>query len=249
MKEIKEILQHSGIAILDSGVCGQIREFDINYYALKGEECTKAWQATSKNSDRTVIVVPEKLNDGIIISKDQNVIEKDLATYSQIDLEQWMEERWEGYDFDNEEDELVDIMEEVGQQIPEPQPNHDFTIPYDVLSQKAIDRLWLVDFANINSYEIPIYMQYGGWNANPMPNEQTAILKYWHDKHGAELFGITDDVLEMYVKNPPKNYYEAHILAKEQMAYCDDIVFQGTMTVERLARGLINSTSWYFWWD
>ena len=249
MKEIKEILQPKQIDILDSGICGQIKELNINYYAVKGEQCIKAWQAIYKNSDRTVIVVPEKVNDGMVISKDKSTIQKDLAAYPQINLEKWLEERWEGYDFDNEEDELIEIMEEAGQEVPEPQPNHEFTIPYEILSRKALNKLWLVDFTGIQRYEIPIYMQYGGWNANPMPDEQTAMLKHWHKKYGAELFGVTSDVLEIFVKKPPSNYDEAHILAKEQMAYCDDIVFQGTMTVERLAQGLINSTSWYFWWD
>ena len=31
--------------------------------------------------------------------------------------------------------------------------------------------------------------------------------------------------------------------------YCDDIVSQGTMTLERLADCLKNGTVWYFWWD
>ncbi len=176
-------------------------------------------------------------------------IKKDLAAYPQIDLEHWLEGHWKGYDFDDDEDELAEMMEEVGQEIPGSQPSHEFTIPYDILSQKPLKRLWLVDFTGIKRYEIPIYMQYGGWNACPMPAEQVAMLKYWHGKYGAELFGLTNDVLEMFVRKPPLNYDEAYILAKEQMAYCDDIVFQGTMTVERLAQGLINSTSWFFWWD
>ncbi len=249
MIRVEEILQGKDIDVLGSGTCGQIKKLEINYYSIAGEQAIEAWQAVFKDANKTAIIVPENLNDGVVVSKNKNDIEKDLATYPQIDLERWLEERWTGYDFGNEEDELVDMMEEMGEEIPEPQPSHNFTIPYDILSQKPLDKLWLVDFTGIKSYEIPIYLQYGGWNANPMPNEQAAVLKYWHDKYGAELFGINNDVLEMYVRNPPTNYDEAHILAKEQMAYCDDIVFQGTMTVERLAQSLINSKSWYFWWD
>ena len=43
-------------------------------------------------------------------------------------------------------------------------------------------------------------------------------------------------IVELYVKNPPSDFEQAFIVAKEQMAYCDDIVFQGTIAVERLAK-------------
>ncbi len=74
MEEIEGILQHKEIPILESGTCGQIRELNINYYAIRGEQCIKAWQAIYKNSDRTVIVLPEKVNEGVIISKDKKSI-------------------------------------------------------------------------------------------------------------------------------------------------------------------------------
>jgi len=86
-------------------------------------------------------------------------------------------------------------------------------------------------------------------DACPYPYEHAAVMKYWHQLYGAELIGITNDVIEMKVSNPPKTYQQAFELAKEQMAYCDDIVFQGTMTVERLAKLLVSATSWFFWWD
>jgi hypothetical protein len=31
--------------------------------------------------------------------------------------------------------------------------------------------------------------------------------------------------------------------------YCEDIVIQGTQTVENLAAGLLGNNLWYFWWD
>ena len=40
-------------------------------------------------------------------------------------------------------------------------------------------------------------------------------------------------------------------LAKEQYAFCADIVEQGApgMTVGKLVADLKNATVWYFWWD
>ncbi|WP_197277545.1 DUF4253 domain-containing protein [Bacillus sp. FJAT-27245] len=38
-------------------------------------------------------------------------------------------------------------------------------------------------------------------------------------------------------------------LAWEQFGFCSDIVWQGVGTVNALAGTLINSSTWYFWWD
>jgi hypothetical protein len=56
-------------------------------------------------------------------------------------------------------------------------------------------------------------------------------------------------VLEAHVSRPPTAFDAALELAREQYAYCPDIVDQGAMTVERLAQTLENETLWYFWWD
>ena len=140
-------------------------------------------------------------------------------------------------------------MEYTGENISEPEPAHGFTLPYETISNKIYDKMQLVDFRDISFYEIPVYMQFGGWNACPFPEKHAAMLKHWNEMYDACFFGTDGAVLEMSAGNPPDTYEKAHILAKEQMAYCDDIVFQGTMTVERLAKTLVNSTAWYFWWD
>ena len=51
-------------------------------------------------------------------------------------------------------------MEESGKDVPEPQPVHSFTVPYDVLSKTPLEKMQLVDFTGINHYEIPLYLQY-----------------------------------------------------------------------------------------
>jgi hypothetical protein len=53
----------------------------------------------------------------------------------------------------------------------------------------------------------------------------------------------------MRVANPPTTKEDALKLAEEQFVYCEDIVTQGTETIENLAAGLINAKKWYFWWD
>jgi hypothetical protein len=61
--------------------------------------------------------------------------------------------------------------------------------------------------------------------------------------------GISEDVVEAAVPLPPQTMEAALILAREQYAYCDDIVSQGCGTIEHLAELLVNRPTWYFWWD
>ena len=59
---------------------------------------------------------------------------------------------------------------------------------------------------------------------------------------------MTHDVLE-FSAPPVKDKDTAMGLALEQFAFCQDIVFQGIETIGRLAGSLMQSSSWYFWWD
>jgi hypothetical protein len=103
-----------------------------------------------------------------------------------------------------------------------------------------------------NPWEIAAWIPMGGFNDCPSPAEQTAVFKYWYEKYKAVPAVVTYDVWEMKTDNPPKNEEEAEILAREQFAFCYDIVMQassGWDTIRALASTLKNSSSWYFWWD
>lgn len=100
-----------------------------------------------------------------------------------------------------------------------------------------------------HSWEAFAHLGWGGWNDCPAPEEHCAIHRYWFEKYGAEVISITGDVVQCFVANPPKTREAAIELAREQYAYCRDIVEQGTETLAALAAGLLNSEYWYFWWD
>jgi len=250
MNIISEILLKNGIATFEHGSCGQINNTDCFYVSLSGSDAIKAWEILRTGlSGYYPVIMPVNFNDRGIISSEINLIKDDIDNYQSLHLENWFSLRWGGYDFDNEDDEMLFFYEEAGEKTPEPEPYSHFTIPYDILTGKPLKKMWIAAFPVANFYEIPIYIQYGGWNACPCPSEHAAVMKYWNRLYGAELIGITYDEIEMKISNPPETYQQAFELAKEQMAYCDDIVFQGTMTVERLAKLLVSGTSWFFWWD
>lgn len=99
-----------------------------------------------------------------------------------------------------------------------------------------------------NPWEVFARLPFGGWNECPLPEEILWIAKYWYEKYGAIPAVITHDILE-FAARPVKDKTAAMDLALEQFAFCSDIVFQGVETIGRLAGGLIQSSTWYFWWD
>ena len=97
--------------------------------------------------------------------------------------------------------------------------------------------------------ELPAFLSWGGWNANPMPAWHVAAFRSWADRYGAIPVVMRRDVIEFRVARRPETRDEATALATEMYAYCGDIVDQGVGTVPVLAATLMVSDWWYFWWD
>lgn len=113
--------------------------------------------------------------------------------------------------------------------------------PYDqvIIGLLRIDAPWQA-FTHLN---------WGGWNDCPSSIEHGALHRHWQGEWGAEVVSITDSVVQCIVSRPPSNRDAALRLAREQYAYCYDIVEQGTGSIAALAAGLVDSNYWYFWWD
>ena len=147
-----------------------------------------------------------------------------------------------------EDDEWAMLAEEAGAKVPKSKPSTKFSCVFDVLTNKP-KAVTVALWPTTDGWAVPALMRYGGWNACPMLHVQVSLLRYWKEKYDAELVAIAGDVVELRVGKPPKTDAGALELAREQYSYCDDIVSQGTMSLERLAETLKNGTVWYFWWD
>lgn len=101
----------------------------------------------------------------------------------------------------------------------------------------------------IASWMAPAYLQIGGWNACPSAEDHVSVLKYWTRLHATDVFAITHDAIEVHVTNPPTTRDQAMRLAREQYAYCPDVIEQGSDTIANLAATLLGGRSWFFWWD
>jgi hypothetical protein len=125
---------------------------------------------------------------------------------------------------------------------------------YEFYSLQALEQAYhpevhLALLPTTNSWEAPAYLYYGGWNECPNPEEHVAMFKHWHEKYGAEVFALAGDVVELYVARPVTTPKAADELVKEQFVYCTDIVHQGTNTLHGLAKEVLQSSGWFFWWD
>lgn len=101
------------------------------------------------------------------------------------------------------------------------------------------------------AWHVPAAIRWGGSNDGMLPQYHTAFLKRWNKEYGAELVCANMSTIEMKVSKPPQTKADALALAKEQFAYCPDIVTQrrAPQTVAALAADLYKSPQWYFWWD
>jgi uncharacterized protein DUF4253 len=96
---------------------------------------------------------------------------------------------------------------------------------------------------------VPLHLGFGSWNDCPEAVVHAAVARRWRALCGAVPVAFAGDVVEYRVPHPISTREQAIEVALEQFAYCSDIVFQGTETIERLAAGLVGARHWFFWWD
>ncbi len=105
---------------------------------------------------------------------------------------------------------------------------------------------YLVKVPTNESYNIPAWIPFGGWNDCPDIDDIISVCKYWNDKFGAIPMIISRDTLIIYVERPITDVDEAVSTAKEVCAFCDDF---DIAPVSAISEMVYNGDSWYFWWD
>lgn len=121
---------------------------------------------------------------------------------------------------------------------------------FDFLKQDFYGQVVICKVPTPRCWEVPAYFKAGDCNDSPPAEVHTAIHKYWYDLYEAEIISFSGWwQMEFTVGNPPCDEASAMELAKQYYGYCPDSVLQGSMTLEALARSLIKSDVWFFWWD
>ena len=130
-----------------------------------------------------------------------------------------------------------------------PPDDTGLSVAYDVMTGKPLASVNIVLLPTDDGTEAPAYLRWGNWNDNPPPEHHVAALRSWRERYGAELVGLSFDVMNIRVANKPSTREEALDLAREHYDYCYDIVDQGSGTLSPLAASLKAHEWWYFWWD
>jgi len=149
--------------------------------------------------------------------------------------ERWEEEPEEGHDFE--------YHERRGQ---------IFSLPTETLygtpsTDVSLSPVYLILLPVSEGWQVPAFLQYGGVNDCPQPEEHVAMLRWWHERYGAELVWLFTDSVYLRIVRPPCDPTVARGLAREQLVYCSSI--EAASTIESLAGLLNRATVWYFWWD
>jgi hypothetical protein len=98
-------------------------------------------------------------------------------------------------------------------------------------------------------WQIPLLLEYGGWNRCPEPPVHAEILHHFHTHYGAELVALNPTGAEFAVSRPPATRREALTLAWDYEMYCDASDLYGADTLPELAAALLAAPTWDAWWD
>ena len=142
-----------------------------------------------------------------------------------------------------------DYVAETGEWPAVPPQEPALTVASDILTGQPYTHAHILLLPTTRAFEVPAYLKWGGWNACPPPEIHVAAMRRWGADYGAEIVGITGDVMNVRVQRRPASRDAAIALAREQYAYCADIVDQGVNDIATLAASLMASDWWYFWWD
>ncbi len=167
-----------------------------------------------------------------------------LLASQPIDVDKWFLDR-----LNAEKESMGDYWKELVAEIEKDPANAtDRFLGIEAYGTKKSEECILAKIPTKEPWEVFAWLPFGGWNEVPMPEEILWIAKYWYEKFGAIPAVMTRDILE-FTASPIKDEKTAAVLALQQFAFCSDIVTQGVETIGRLAGSLMQSSSWYFWWD
>ena len=131
----------------------------------------------------------------------------------------------------------------------EPMGAPELSVATETLTGAPLEKVQILILPTDDASTIPAYLHWGHWNGCPAPEYHITALRSWRERFGAELVGLSHDVMNVRVQSRPPTREAALELAREQYVYCSDIVDQGVQSLSALAAVLMESDWWYFWWD
>lgn len=182
---------------------------------------------------------PEKYQESVEATLAERSQEKDIAASRNISVEEFFQRRRE------QNPAYYDGLDEGAW------PDKPYVMePY--LPRVLENDVFIIKVPTPHSYEALAHIGFGGWNDCPTDEEHIAVLRYWHERCGANLFAVGTDMLECTVDRPPTTKEEALKLAGEHSLYAPGTFANLSGKDENfsaLAATLLHSRHWVFWWD
>lgn len=142
----------------------------------------------------------------------------------------------------------LDAEPDVGEWPTEPPWSPGLQVAFDRTGELH-PRLQVLLIPTDEGASVPAYLRWGGWNSCPPPEHHVAALRSWRERYGAELIGLSADVMNLRVTRRPASRGEALGLAREHHDYCPDNIREAPGSLAAYAAQLMASDWWYFWWD
>jgi len=125
-------------------------------------------------------------------------------------------------------------------------------IDHIVPPNEYFEEVAILRIPTAQSWKIPAFVLYGGWNACPDAAEIMSVAKYWREKYDADICAIGNGTLEFRVGRPPSTFEGALKLLREHILFCpegfNDLAHVPDL-VQTFAESLQSSRYWTFWWD
>jgi len=175
-----------------------------------------------------------------VMNLHEGSFEEVLRLGTELSVPEWVRQRFE---------EDPEYYTTDGTDSESPRQVEPLSLAYETLGNRPKKEVYIGLIPVSQPWQVPAYLCPGDWNDCPPPEVHVAFFKHWFEHYGAAVTGMSHDTIEFSVERPPATMNEARLLAREQFAYCADIVHQGLITENNLAKVLLNGTNWYFWWD
>lgn len=237
----------------------QLEELPFPWELVSGEEAEAAYLAARENGREdgysAVVLAPGCRLPVMAPERRREQTQRDLEAIPPAAelFDAYQARMLEDYSFDpgNPNPDILDNISEIE---PPAVADESMATVRDILQNPPGSYFAAVTIVRIpmpRSWEIPVYLRYGGWNGSPDSVEMTSVAKQWHDQFGADICAIGDGTLEFRVERPPVDHRAATNLMREQLLFCPDTLahFNLPKDLEPLAASLRVAKYWLFWWD
>ena len=146
----------------------------------------------------------------------------------------------------------MEIFERLPAAIAQPQEANPWLLTdyeYPGMDRVMWDNVAIVEVPTAHHWEVPVYLDWGNWNAVPKSTTLAAVACHWERRYGARLIAVGNDQPEFSIERKPKTFREAAHVFREHFLFGPDPVELKETVLAQYAADLMLADTWVFWWD